>query len=479
MSTPQIIPMHSYDAMPTFANMVLTIMLKYDHVLDPIMLKDAMVELLNKDGWRKLGARLKYKKGNLIYHIPAEFTEACPAITFSHVHFDTPMAEHPAAKNIPTSRPAHDLPTVVMDVETLTPLVRRPGAPATQREFIDRALPQLELHVVTFRDGTTIGVSCLHSLLDGTALGMQGLLGAWSLVLQGRADQVPETCGFDHDPLRNLAALHKPSAPPFLHARLVTSLLGSMVWALRRAYDVFWQPAEETRMVRVPGRFVERLRQKALEELAVGGAKSAWVSEGDVLVAWWSRYATQHLPPDTPVMLTVAYNMRKALAGVLLPPADERKVFLSNCATGVMAYTTARELAGEPGPTAAEVRRSIKDLGTVEQLAAMHAASVPDPRNQRTTRVVGSPWGELVVFSNWSQAEFFHIDFAPAVVGGGEAKAKVVPSFISYRIDSRAWPMRNMYVIEGKDSQGDYWLAGTLRKGLWDRIEAGLKSERL
>lgn len=61
MSKPQIIPMHSYDAMPVFANMVLTIMLKYDHVLDPIMLKNAMVELVDRDGWRKLGARLKYE----------------------------------------------------------------------------------------------------------------------------------------------------------------------------------------------------------------------------------------------------------------------------------------------------------------------------------------------------------------------------------------------------------------------------------
>lgn len=47
--------------MPVFANMVLTIMLKYDHVLDPIMLKNAMVELVDRDGWRKLGARLKYE----------------------------------------------------------------------------------------------------------------------------------------------------------------------------------------------------------------------------------------------------------------------------------------------------------------------------------------------------------------------------------------------------------------------------------
>ncbi|KAH8842704.1 hypothetical protein MCOR27_006859 [Pyricularia oryzae] len=477
MSKPQIIPMHSYDAMPVFANMVLTIMLKYDHVLDPIMLKNAMVELVDRDGWRKLGARLKYEKGNFIYHVPAAFSEACPAITFSHVHYDTPMAEHPAARNIPTSRPAHDRPTVVMDLEPLAPLVRRADAPATRREFIDRGLPQLELHVVTFRDGTTVGVSCLHSLLDGTALGISGLLGAWMLVLQGRGAEVPETCGFDRDPLRNLAALHKPSDPPYRHARHVSSLLGSMVWALRRAWDVWCEPAEETRMVRVPGRFVERLRQTALERLAGGGDKPAWVSEGDVLVAWWSRYATLHMPPSRPVMLTIAYNMRKALAGVLLPPADERKVFLSNCATGLMVHTTAGALAGDPAPTAAEVRRSLQDTGTAEQLAAMHAACLPDPRSQLTSRLVGSPWGDMLIYSNWTQAEFFHIDVAPAVVGGAEGK--VVPSFISYRTDSRAWAMRNAHIIEGKDAQGDYWLAGTLRKGLWDRVEAALESERL
>ncbi|TLS26740.1 hypothetical protein PpBr36_04172 [Pyricularia pennisetigena] len=529
MSTEQIIPLHVHDAMPMYTNMVLTVMLKYDRVLDPGILRDAMTELIDREGWRKLGSRLKRnEKGELVYHVPTTFDQNHPAITFSHVHHDTAIADHPLARHMPSRKPEphNDQPAVVLDPEHLTPLARRADAPRTKREFITRGLPQLELHVVTFRDGTTVGVSCLHSLLDAMGLGAGGLLGAWSLVLRGRGHEVPPVCGVDRDLLRDLPRLHLGAASPpeYKHARHVMGSWGALTWVLRRGWEVLRHPEEEVRVVRVPGAFVTRLREAVLERLAVATAgadsddgggrsslldavaaeaaaaaaaeKSPWVSEGDVLVAWWSRYATLHLAdqPDRPVMLTNAYSMRKALAGTLLPPPARPggdgapgHVYLGNCVTGLNVHMTVRATAATAA-TAAAVRRSLVELGTVEQLAAMHALCMPDPRRLWKMRMAGRPDSHMCIFTNWSQAQFYQIDLSPAAVADGQAgqekedgqQAPLLPGFVGCWMHSPAWwPLRDQFVIIGKDGQGDYWISGTLRKGLWAKIDEGLRKEEL
>ncbi|TLD15133.1 hypothetical protein PspLS_10592 [Pyricularia sp. CBS 133598] len=516
MSAKQIIPLHSYDSMPLFTSIVLTVMLKYDRVLDPQVLRDAMVKLIDREGWRKLGSRLKRDaKGEPVYHVPAAFDQSCPAITFSHVHHDTTMAEHPVAR-LMTSPKEQLLPTVVVDPAMLAPLARRADAPRTMRDFIDRALPQVELHVVTFRDGTAVSVSCLHSLLDAMGLGAGGLLGAWSLVLRGRGDEVPPVCGVDRDLLRDLTKLHLPAgadepgaktppAPEFKNARYMLGPLDTVRFVLRRIWELV-RYREEARMVRVPGPFVTGLREAVLERLATAGVADSdhgggwpsgkgaaktekpWVSEGDVLVAWWRRYATLHLAgkPDKPVVMTSAFSMRKVLAGTLLPlperDGEPAPVYLANCASGINSYTTVGARMAE---TAAKVRRSIVELGTVEQVAAMHALCVPDPRRMWKMRVSGPLDAHTCIFSNWSQGLFYQIDLSPAVVSGGEQEAggdqkgQVMPSFVVPFIDSQFAPQRDQFFIIGKDGQGDYWISGGLRKGFWTKVEEELGKEKL
>lgn len=59
MSADTIIPLHEYDCMPLLTTIFLTILLKYDRVLDPEALRKSLIQLIDRDGWRKLGARLK------------------------------------------------------------------------------------------------------------------------------------------------------------------------------------------------------------------------------------------------------------------------------------------------------------------------------------------------------------------------------------------------------------------------------------
>ncbi|KAK8078872.1 hypothetical protein PG994_002679 [Apiospora phragmitis] len=466
MESERVIPLHDFDTMPVYPNMVLSLMLKYDKVLDPLVLRDSLIELVSREGWCKLGSRLKR-------NVPT------PAITFSHVPYDMNVEEHHLGCKIPSHHP--DKPSVVADPATFDPLARRADAPKDLEDFIKRDLPQLELHVVSFRNATIVSVQLPASLLDGMSLGAQGLFRGWMLVLQGRQDEIPPVCGFDQDLLKGLGK-EPTEKHKCHHLRMVKKDESS---AFREG-------------------FVQQLRQSALDELAAqaggkgaggagGDAAKPWISEGDVLVAWWTRYATLHLRhrPDQTINVGNAYNIRRVLSGNLLPAGH---AYLSNASLGLFMLPQVRDVFGRPlSWLAAQMRRSIVETGTRAQIEALVAEVMPDWTRPATFRMYGDPGMHMVVFTNWTQAQFYQVDLAPAAAAVGDKKKAVdqpgqgqqqqqqqqqqpvVPSFVSYRISSTFWPMRDSFCIIGKDSAGRYWLGGALQKGLWAKIDSELQ----
>lgn len=57
--TDTVIPLHYLDDTGFFAGVVLDIGMIYDEVLDPEKLRRAMESLLERPGWKKLGARIR------------------------------------------------------------------------------------------------------------------------------------------------------------------------------------------------------------------------------------------------------------------------------------------------------------------------------------------------------------------------------------------------------------------------------------
>ncbi|KAK7993690.1 hypothetical protein PG989_007071 [Apiospora arundinis] len=510
MASEQIIPVHEFDSMAVYPNIMLSLMLKYDKILDPIILRDSMIELVNREGWCKLGSRLKRNVNTttspsssilssfllpagvyqLVYHLPAKFDENTPAITFTHEKHDTDLENHPIGCKIPR-HPDPDKPSVVANPAEFDTLARRADAPRNLDDFINRDLPQLELHVVSFRNATIVSVSCLHSLLDGMGLGSQGLFNGWMLVLQGRQDEIPPACGFDNDLLKDLGK--RPTEEHKYHRFRMGGWC--MIWyLLRRAFQFLWHRAEEGRIVCIPASFMQQLRQSVLEELEAGAGsadtwagesgkdekgKKPWVSEGDVLVAWWTRYATLHLrnKPNKTICVSNAYNLRRILSGNLLPAGH---AYLSNAVLGLFMLPKARDIFERPlSWMAAQMRRSIVETGTRGQVEALIADVMPDWSRPASFRMYGDPGMHMVVFTNWTQAQFYQVDLSPAAVDretDGEGQQRpLMPSFVSYRISSKIWPMRDSFCIIGKDSEGRYWVGGVLQKGLWAKIDKELQ----
>lgn len=68
-------------------------------------------------------------------------------------------------------------------------LLYKPDSPRKFEDWIYTDRPQLDLHVLTFRDATLVKLVWLHTLMD--ALARASLLKAWTAVLRGREDEVP------------------------------------------------------------------------------------------------------------------------------------------------------------------------------------------------------------------------------------------------------------------------------------------------
>jgi hypothetical protein len=68
VETDQVVPLHYFDDAPLWRAFILYSLFIFDHVLDAERLKSSAERLVDKEGWRKLGARLRYNVRNLLGH---------------------------------------------------------------------------------------------------------------------------------------------------------------------------------------------------------------------------------------------------------------------------------------------------------------------------------------------------------------------------------------------------------------------------
>lgn len=203
------------------------------------------------------------------------------------------VKDHSAASKIP-SPPAHGRPAVVGDPDDLAELYLGPNVPSGLDDYIYSDRPELGLRVVSFKDKTVVVMHWIHLAFD--AMAQKSLFDAWMLTLQGREDEIPEPLAPDDYVLRDLG---KNVTEEHALAGVRVGMLGLVSWVFRNIYTLAIG-SKQHRMVCVPGPYLNKLREKALAELAAAGDKdSEFVSEGDVLLAWITRTAQRNLPQDS------------------------------------------------------------------------------------------------------------------------------------------------------------------------------------
>ncbi|KAK4221654.1 transcriptional regulator sdnM [Podospora fimiseda] len=472
--TDTIIPLNTLDDTNVNKAIGMNFGMRFDDVLDPEKLSSSLEKLLQRKDWGRLGARLRLnpQTKKLEYHIPAEYTPERPSFIYSHVNYDISINEHPVASKIPRPTPQS---CCLVDTEQFASLLRREDGPIYLEHYIYRDEPQLSLHIVSFTDATIVSLNWLHTLLD--AMGRAELLAAWTLMLQGRENEIKPFCGIGSGELDTFGS--KPTEKLVLEDKKMTgwAMAG---FALRFIFENFWYRESDSKVVVLPAEFIKGLKKQINEEVAAKQPGS-YVSEGDVVSAYMSRLSVQQMVSDAnsnkEVAILNAFGLRSLLTGDLIPKGA---AYIGNAVQGCIALVTVKDLLNKPlSHSAYAVRRSLIEQGTREQQEAFKANQIA---NKEGPLMYGSPDMKLIVVSNWTKGKFFEVDFSAAVVKACAASPKKIgrPSGISVIGHTKPGSMftpRNTVAVYGRDLDGNVWLVSTLRRGFWEGAEKELRKD--
>ncbi|KAK4096587.1 hypothetical protein N658DRAFT_435809 [Parathielavia hyrcaniae] len=486
----EVYPLHMLDDTKTLRGIVVTWTLRFNDVLDAEKLHASLSRLLEIGGWRKVGGRLRLgADGELELHVPRPFSPERPAVSYSHQALAVNIEDHPIAKKIP--RATHGPSVQAVPAECFRSFAAPDGAPETLDDFLCRDVPQLSLYITSFNDATLVGLSWPHTLMD--VMGQQALLRAWSLMLADREAEVPPVLGAREDAL--CAAADSPAEEghdePFRLGQQRLTGLAMLLFGLRFAWDLLWNPVVETRAIFLPKGAAAELQRQVQDDLAAemehqgGGGEKPFVSEGDVLTAWATRAVASSLPQPRPVTVLHALNARFRLPSLLEHTQAGSGVYVQNMAVAACTFLSSHVATGPLGPIALANRRHLAEQSTKGQVLACIRELRQQPKTESDPSMVcGAADAVLVPFTNWTRAAIFQAaDFAPTVVRPGETAAERAnpPGTIAFHHagSMRQSPgARNVFVMLGKDHDGNCWMTGLLLPRTWAKIEEELKSMR-
>ncbi|CAI7649715.1 unnamed protein product [Penicillium glandicola] len=474
--TDRVIPLRYWDDLDYLRSICHAFTFRFDDILDVLKLEAALGRLMEIGDWGQMGARLRLNNhGKLEYHIPAHYDETRPAFIFTTTTYDMSINDHPLGSQLPEAR--QDQSFLSPPSDFFTPIVCHPDSPQELADWIYTDRPQLHIHAALFQDTTLLTISYLHTFVD--AISRTKFFEAWIAVLRGREEEVPAFVPYDHDPLHTLGK-EAPRQSYSNHGRLLSGL-SLLLFGIRYMFEILWFQKLEEHPIRLPGRCVDRMRENVLRELAVAapsGEKKPFVSEGDVVVAWWVRTMIKALnpAPDRTIMVMNVFNVWNLFpewfphgaAGLI-----GNSFFYSY--TLLVASKVLQDINLKY--VASTNREALVEHRTKQQVEAMTAIQ---RRNfMRAAPVVGDSNLLFMAATNQHKARYFETDWSAAVIAPGvplSARPHALgrPSYINDIEYCRGYPTRNIVRIIGKDAAGDYHLLFKARAAAWPVIHQEL-----
>ncbi|KFZ21438.1 hypothetical protein V502_02936 [Pseudogymnoascus sp. VKM F-4520 (FW-2644)] len=455
-SPPKIIPLNYYDGNLLMKTMLCRAMFVFDSALNPEKLRSGLCTLAEKEGWEKIGARLRCRwNGQLEYHIPSKFTALQPAIMFSQERYAMDMKNHPIASQIPVPGPAEQ-PSVIADSEAFRSLLNHQNAPKTVREYVGADIPQVALHVVAFSDATVISISWPHTFADG--MGMMGLIQAWTLVLEDPEARVPPPHEIESNPLKTL---RQNPTEPYKWLDRQMSNWQKLKYACRRLPGYLLHP-RVNRVVCVPSSFIASLREEALKDIRnLQSPTAPFVSENDVLFAWWARLVFSHTPRNLNQTLNLftTVSRRGALSKDLLPPDA---IYLSNAIGVVQTLMTKKDLLKEPlGYAAYRIRQTILGDNTREQIEAQEALSANSILGLPS--LLGDSSMEALLSTSMIKGNMYDLNFSCAARKDklSDPNSAIKPYYIQPFLSVGAYDLLTLVVRVAASLPGLFWYFST------------------
>ena len=337
--------------------------------------------------------------------------------------------------------------------------------------------PLLVFHVVSFQDATLVNITWLHVVMD--AMGLSSFVNALSLELSGEGDKIPPFQGFDKDPLGSLG--ETPACNKYVLYDMMFSTMQQLIFAFWLVIELMWHRKESQRLICLPKSYFQELRETALRELKEKQDGDAFVSESDVLLAWWVRLMLLVIQPsrNRKIAIMNVFDIRSLLEPDMLRPPS--KSYVGNATQVCMSYFTAQQLLDEPlSSTAKSFRTNLETQRSREQLDAVTYLQKPAIVKSGYPPMFGDPGQLLIVCSNWNKAKLFDVDFSGALLEPMARRAPSenrigTPSYIHVAGHNNGFFLRNCGPVIGKDAWGNWWLTWHMRASVWPKIEQELK----
>ncbi|KAK2753455.1 hypothetical protein FQN54_007845 [Arachnomyces sp. PD_36] len=495
----EVFPIHFLDMIGITPHCTMGFTFQYDDVLDPEKLHGSLVRLLEMEGWRKMGGRLRRdKKGKPEIRVPRKYTPERPAVAFSHVEYGVRVEEHPLASRLHKS-PEDGGPSIQDGHATFREFTVPPGFEAKATDWFrgDKDKPITSLLVSSFTDGTIVSIVFPHIVLD--AVGLGDLLRAWSNVLADRIDRIPPVLGSKRDVLENVGTSSDEKAQtPYILEDYRIKGFSLLAFAMRLAWDVLTMKLEPRTIV-LPAGYMSHLRQQAESELCqeLGIDTPPFISDGDIITAWCSRMISSSTSPRTPSSVINIFDLRSRLDDTRTQ--QEQGTYLQNLLLRTCAPMESSSSSLSLGQVALRVRQAIVQQTTDTQIRS-------DLKLVRGLSVAGfpplfgsSPFASFMGCSNWEKAKLQEsANFADAVVipsssshNSEKAGGVAAPSpgaCVGYSGSNVAemYSIGEGFVLFGKGGRrGEYMLEAGFRGRTWgfvrrefERYEEGRRKEK-
>ncbi|OAA80438.1 Chloramphenicol acetyltransferase-like domain protein [Akanthomyces lecanii RCEF 1005] len=477
MEEDDVYPIHLQDF--NFRKLIMVCTLRFDHVLDAYKLHTALARLLEKSDWRKLGGR---SDGKLEIHVPKKFSVKRPPVRFSHDDLtDTLVADHELASKLP-------FPTEGISVQpnqyNLIELGVAQDAPKTFDQMMDRDVPQMSLHIVSFQDATLVSIGWPHSVMGGQGFG--DFLRAWSLMVEGRESEVPRLLGTKEDVL--LQAENNDFAVPeeewvVQKCRLIG--INLILFLLRFVWSLFWTP-QEVKTVFLPKKALNKLQLACRDEISsdtslevVGSGDKPYEDES-VLLAYFARLAASTVYSHRPITLVNFLKGRQLLSSIRQENAGG--VNVQNMTGYAFSFLTNKVASGSGlGVLVRENARHMREQSTEQQYLSFLRIYRRATQNGGTFKLFYGPRDAHVIVCNSFLEEDLlgTVNFEAAALTEHSTSGDTPPGTMTclyYHImNNRLGCGSDCIYLLGKDWAGNLWATAALPRKTWQNIDLALK----